>query len=364
VKESVELRKEQNQEGMTTFLELSDFKALSEDVDEVAYSLNELVMFLEQGEQDEEEHIENHESLWNASSKNLVISRLQSSVLSRHTGNDNIANDPNLMAMYDGMVELFISCLPRKTPGPARLAKERLARRIATELYLSSLAVSLRAGPSPKSNIREDSRTVEFELPVRRKGELASQISLQVHSTSLRGASEPATTLPTPASTPSLASRASNASIGEPEDSNAVLRLRAYATTIKSQPQLNPNKSIILSHWPSIPGSSPAHYSWEATRKALASQNGLQNEEDTFAQEEEARRRRRTEKFLKRHKGEVEGPTSQPTPTVLFGSDPVQMPASSQVVEDIPMTQPVVGAFGSRQGQQKKKKKRKAAGFR
>jgi RNA polymerase I-specific transcription initiation factor RRN6 len=132
---------------------------------------------------------------------------------------------------------------------------------------------------------------------------------------------------------------------------------------IKPKPDFG--KSTILSQWPSNPGSDPANYSWEAKQKgAEEDQNGAEREQRN--RKEEARRRKRTEKFLNQERGQTAEATSQPMVVNPSGSQPVvaHNGFSSQTVEDVPMTQPDRGAFGSRSVQKSKKaKKHRTAGF-
>jgi len=253
---------------------------------------------------------------------------------------------PDLSDIYDKLVDLWISCLPRRTPGPTRLAKEKLVRSVAAELCLSSLGVFIRDKSviPPKQAELEDE--TDFVLPVRTKPDSSGR---SLHSSS----AVPVSSLPTPATTPSLPLNDSTTSLRAPAEDGAISRLRGYTLSIKSQPSLGVSRLAILAHWPSAPGADPLKYSWEASRQSIAKgEDTDSDEEEALArQREQDRRRRRTEKFLKRQRVNTVDAASQPLPALAFGSqpDPAKHPISSQAA-DVPMTQPDRGTFGSRLG--------------
>lgn len=269
---------------------------------------------------------------------------------------------PDLSDIYDKLVDLWVSCLPRRTPGQARLAKEKLVRVIATELCLSSLGVFIRDKSVILPKAAELQEETDFVLPVRTKPDSSETVDGISTQTPL---AVPVSSLPTPVATPSLPSNDSAASFQEPAEDRAISRLRGYALSIKSQPPLGGSRSAILAHWPSAPGADPSKYSWEASRKVAVEEEELNSDEEDalIRQQEQDRRRRRTERLLKRQRVNTIDAASQPLPALAFGSqpDPAQHPVSSQSV-DIPMTQPDKGAFGSRLGP-KGFKKRRTMGF-
>lgn len=268
---------------------------------------------------------------------------------------------PDLSDVYDKLIDLWVSYLPSKIPGLARLAKERLVRSVAAELCFSSLAVSMRDKSVVRTKPMEPREGTDFVLPVRTKPDLFEQIDKTPAQTP---SSVPISSLPTPAATPSLPS-GGNASFGECAEDEAIMRLRGFVLSISSQPPLSAPRSAILSHWPSAPGADPSKYSWEASCKADTEGDDLDSDENEALnrQRDQGRRDRRTEKFLKRHRVNTIDTASQPMPTVSFGSQPElsQHTLSSQPT-DLPMTQPDRGAFGSRLGQ-KAFKKRRTVGF-
>lgn len=274
-----------------------------------------------------------------------------------------------MSAVYDKLVDLWVSSLPREAPGPTRLAKEKLVRNIATELYLSSVVVSVRdkavSIPQPK-----EAEHLRLVLPVRGKDESITsrerQPEVPYDSTAGYNSSILASVIPTPGTTPSVTSREASTLSGDPKEDDSISRLRGYALSIRSQAPLNTARSSILAHWPIAPGTDPLNYSWEDARRNDGGTEDLDSdEEDAFVrQKEEARRQRREEKFLKRQRVTTVDSTSDLVAVVTSGSqpDPVQHVASSQIVGEIPMSQPDRGVFGSRQGQ-KAFKKRRTRGF-
>jgi RNA polymerase I-specific transcription initiation factor RRN6 len=153
---------------------------------------------------------------------------------------------------------------------------------------------------------------------------------------------------PTSTYTPSVYSNITSAS-GLMEDP-AITRLRQYAVSIKSRPDTG--KSRILSEWPTLPGVDPATY----TYKGLPAESEMEDseQESRAAKKEAARRRRRTENFVQRS-------TAQSSRAVSpVGSQATELPAlpfSSQPMQELPMTQPDRGAFGSRKRKGKKKQR-------
>jgi len=267
-----------------------------------------------------------------------------------------------LLAVYDYVGDHWIASLPERVSNLARLSKFKIARQAAMDLCLSSIAVSLR---EKRSQIAEQpaSKSAKISLPLLNnfnefsREESPPYLSSQITSGAFR---ESQFGLPTPARTPSLYSHASaSATSIETIEDAAVSHLRQYAVSMKLPAKLG--RSTILAEWPSFPGHDPLTYKWEAAHKAAALH---EDEDDRRTRREEARRRKRMERFLNREKDSISEIASQAA-FLPFGSQPeaAQHAASSQNVDDIPMTQPDRGAFGSRVLSKKKPKKRRAAGF-
>lgn len=264
-----------------------------------------------------------------------------------------------LLQVYEHIGHYWLASLPIKVSNLSRLAKFRTARRISAELCLASIGVSLchKGSRLTNSNNIEDR---QVSLPILSKANASSQVDSQAYGSSY---AIPDSSPPTPARTPTFASEGSVASTVAAEDPT-ILRLRQYAVTISEPPRIK--NSSILSMWPSVPGQNPETYDWKAARHSPGDEE-RQEEKAHRRKGEEARRRKRTEKFLNREPVTRSGVISQPPPSAPFGSQPaiaLHVP-SSQTINELPMTQPDRGIFGSRSLQTAKKKqtKRRAAGF-
>lgn len=251
----------------------------------------------------------------------------------------------SFLEIYDRLTDGWMSSLPEDVSNATRLSKYKTIRRVAIELCLSSIGVSLTAQDStsltqPESQDVEEQRLISPEMTPE-----PSQYGSQSLHTNRNFR------------TPSVYSRTTTAISEAPEDP-AITRLRKYAISIDNQP--DPGKSRLLSHW--VVGGNPAEYSWEAaTNNAAAAESGDDN--NRKKRREDARRKRMTEKFLSRERDKAE---SQPV-SVPRGSQPDvgHKIFSSQPIVEVPMTQPDRGAFGSRSATKGKKKKAKVrnAGF-
>ena len=297
------------------------------------------------------------------------LSEIVVSSLTRCPGLDlPVAVDaPDLVGVYDRLGDRWMATLPLEVPNLNRLGKFKVARRLALELCLSSIAVSLRqkqvsleqANPERASTIgirepslppsNRDHDQSREESPV-----FSSQIALSLTQ-------DPTSSLPTPTRTPSIYSQSSGVST-DPVEDPAISRLRQYVVSLN--PPIELGKSKFLSQWPSTPGVDPSEYNWESVRNIHRGEESGE-ETDSRRQREVARRRRRTESFLNRERSSTSEDVSQPVDH-WFGSQPEAAHAvSSQPVDDIPMTQPDRGVFGSRSihMDKKRQKKRRAAGF-
>jgi RNA polymerase I-specific transcription initiation factor RRN6 len=262
---------------------------------------------------------------------------------------------PNLLAIYDDLVDNWMTNLPPKVSIQTRLSKHKIIRQLAIELCLSSVGISL--------------QTNDTDLPVAAKGKDAEGVDVPggigrdssplLFSPEMTPASfsEPALSLPSPARTPSVYSHATTTTGFELGENPAITRLRQYAVSIRSQ--LDPGKSKLLASW--VPGGDPAEYSWEEQKT-----DDSEEEDGRRSRREEARRRKRTEKFLNRERARAPIAAESQSAFLPFGSQPdaAHLGFSSQTVDELPMTQPDRGAFGSRSAQKgKKKQKRRNAGF-
>jgi RNA polymerase I-specific transcription initiation factor RRN6 len=301
-------------------------------------------------------------------------------------------NLSSLSDLYDRLIDTWVASLPKSASGRMRLAKERTARRVAAELYLSGIGVMLKdperqREADPGERVR--SRGQSIEMPVRPRGrppgvtgkgkgkeqrEPSGPVQLSTRDTSLEleagqvgssVSSQPQSLFPTPDTTPSHYSYLSS-SLGESgtEDASCT-RLRAY-TSLTPQPSLPPTMSSILAHWKV--GSDPSSYSWNATRAALADGDG--GTEPTSGGDEASLRRLRREKRLKRQRlGTVESAASSLSVGTdrLWGSQPVAVAQSSQGQADkniASSSQVVRGIYGGQLARPTAhRRKKRAAGF-
>ncbi|KAL5345950.1 hypothetical protein ACLOAV_008980 [Pseudogymnoascus australis] len=351
----IQHRRQAGLEGLSTFHDLAGFEKFTEDVDDGAALLQDFINNFKE----------------NYAESSMAVT-LHSAGLLRMLGlepeESSTDSLPNLSNVYDRLVNLWVTSLPKSTPGMARMAKEKVVRNVAADLCLSSILVSIRdkSAPLPAAAPPQDLEDgPSLTLPIHggrpppsprtpSRSRFSSQ-PLQDHGF------EPSSSYATPAPSESALS-------GEPAEDPAVARLRGYALSIKSLKPLGPTCASILAQWPETPGSDPATYVWRPDQIfGAAGEEGDSDEEATRQKEE--KRRRRTEKFLKRQKG-VASPrlgtvlSSQPPPVVesqpayRFAASQVTVASSGQADGGLSMTQPSAGAFGSRAGLGKKKKRK------
>ncbi|PQE17769.1 hypothetical protein CJF31_00005492 [Rutstroemia sp. NJR-2017a BVV2] len=337
---------------LSTCLELSNMVAPTGDLDEAAKTFTEFIDYI-------------HEESRDDSTLKLHLSKLLSGSGIEMFDEEALQTYPDLLKIYDQLIDTWVTNLPHKTPGTARLKKARQIQSISMELCLSSLGISLRnEAIEPKMlQHRENSLDhVPKDMDEISRASSPPFFSSQFHT---QGTEELQFSLPTPERTPSIYSHTSAATTdvgGDP----TLSRLRQYAISIASETEVAPAKSSIIVQWPSVPGIDPATYSWEEIQKAAAA--AASAGEDYRSRREQNRRRRRTEKFLNSERASEAPSSSQPV-SLPFGSQPVaQNIYSSQPFNEVPMTQPDRGAFGGRPTSaatpgKKKPKKRRAAGF-
>ncbi len=278
---------------------------------------------------------------------------------------DQASSSIDPLLICNQLIDNWMANLPPGVSSKARLSKFNVIRQTAVELFLSSFAVSLRS-KAADSDIAPTQDDDDLALLEQEKNygttRESSPANFASQAVSFPGR-QPFFRLPTPAQTPSLYSRATSAS--ELKEDPAISRLRQYAVSVKSKPDFG--NSTIFSQWPSTLGSDPAHYSWEA-RKKVADEDQVGEGTENWNRKEEARRRKRAEKFVNQERDRAAEALSQPMVVIPRGSQPIvaHNGFSSQTVEDIPMTQPDRGIFGSRsiQKSKKKSKKHRTAGFR
>ena len=303
----------------------------------------------------------------------LIVSTILTPTLQAGLGFRDAAE---LSSIYENLIQTWIVPMSRHIPGRVRIALEKVLRDMAGQICLASYAVHIDLRRNGKEEEEED-QTEDWEvgaryvLPVRRRTSATSlgkgkdrsdavssplPASSQIAEDADSMPSSAFAALPTPEETPSLRSRSSVSSLASSEDP-ASQRLRAYVS-LTPQPVLPTKISSFLDHWQI--GVDPAGYDWEATQQTTVAED-----------ESQTRQHQRAEKRLKRQRDSTVGPSSQPTPKRLGGSQPQQgkdsqrMQSSSQQTERaITMSQVESGKFGGRHAKHKKAKdKKRPAGF-
>lgn len=293
------------------------------------------------------------------------------------------------------MLENWIAPLPKTVSNRVRQSKERLARRIASELMLASAQIRY---PQPNdapladsygsAGLSQDS-TVSLRIPG--PWEKSSQSAPLFSSQPTLFSSQP-----NPFSSQREQSTQPSAL---PTHPNPITRLSQYLQISKLPPKPSPNISQILMHW--TPGADPSSYDWEATTRAIDEELGRDLDEEEIQQNnrEKDKLRRKAERLAKRQKRELEiekrkvesqplpllfgrermGLRSSPVPAMGgMGSSQVGMGGSSQMgmgSQSQSQSQGFVGGFGGVQSQvepgrhgaraveKKKKKKKRVGGF-
>lgn len=304
-----------------------------------------------------------------------MVSNILSPTLQAALG---IRNTAELSSIYESLIETWIVPLSRQVPGRGRIALEKVLRDMTGQICLASYAVRINVSAGGKEE-NDQTESLEagarFELPVRRRASVTSlgkgkgkeradamssppPVSSQMSEDAGFTPSSPVAALPTPEPTPSLRSRSSVSSLAGSEDPSS-LHLRAYAG-LTPQPALPANLSDLLGQWQD--GADPAKYDWEAAQQAT-----ITGSDDELR----SRQHRRAGKQRKRQRDHTVGPSSQPEPKRLGGSQPQQgrdtqdMQGSSQQTERaVTMSQVEPGKFGGRRIKSKKPKvKLRPAGF-
>lgn len=306
-----------------------------------------------------------------------MVSNILSPTLQAALG---IRDTAELSSIYESLIQNWIVPLSRQIPGRVRIAFEKLLRDMTGQICLASYAMRIESttrGKEEKDQSESLEAGAQFVLPVRRR---ASTTNLGKGKGKERAdavispppASSPMSedagfmpssalaALPTPEPTPSLRSRSSVSSLVGSEDP-ASQHLRAYAG-LTPQPALPENLSNLIRHWQI--GVDPAKYDWEAAQQATVTADGSEDES-------QSRLHRRAEKRRKRQRDKTVGPSSQPEPKRLGGSQPQQgqdtqgtQGSSQQTERAVTMSQVEPGKFGGRHAKNKKPKvKARPAGF-
>lgn len=306
-----------------------------------------------------------------------MLSDLTSTPVSRHLASKNpVYVWPDLLEIYDLIIENWVGSLPITVSNKARGAKFKIIRRMAVELCLSSVAVSLRGSLLLPASEDRDSRS-ERPLGVQKitgndvEPDSSKYLQLPLRTVNHNGASSTGG-LESPPSAQTY-SYGSLASAPKTVEDPAIMRLRSYAVSIKSKPDLPVESSTLLSHWPVSPQADPAQYIWKPGGKAFSTTEEEVLDESDSRSESQSRARQKFESSSSRSPGRSPGRSPSISAKSIsqssrpFGSQREETLNifSSQTVDDLPMTQPDRGTFGSRSAQQSsKKKKRVSSGFR
>ncbi|KAG9248570.1 RNA polymerase I-specific transcription initiation factor RRN6-like protein [Calycina marina] len=281
---------------------------------------------------------------------------------------DGLLQVPSFIDVYDRIVAQWVMTLPGEIPNETRLTNFSATRRIAVELCLSSIALHHKI---KLAVFKPDDIENEQAIPLSDVRNVARQDGTSSPLSQFRSFSqltrEPTRDgrfgLLTPAQTPSLHSGNSVTS-GEPDEDEAIIRLRQYTISIDA-PQETRQLSL-LSQWPSAPGSDPSTFIWRPKDDSNEDDDDMEQKSARKRRREAARRTKRTEAFLAEGRSNVGASASQPPASVTFGSQPsvARQPAGSPVTEELPMTQPGGGNFGSRTAETvKRKQRRRKTGF-
>ncbi len=304
-----------------------------------------------------------------------------------------------LTSIYDAIVATYLTPLSPQASDRTRVNKERLARRVAADLFLASIAI-YPTFTAPTDLVNDGivaDRATSKSTPYSSNGPFAS----------------------TPSSLPDHPTLTTATASTEEEEVDPILtRLRKY-TTISSPPPIstlsNSTLSSILRHLPTSPHTNPETYNYRATERALADE-AEEEELALAAGQADPRARRKAEKArlarLRREEirkrrlatEELKSSQSRGPPRVLTtqfgGGESVREVQSSQLRgapgwdvsgaggssqtpadgsglglglglgPEVPMSQPERGVFGMRPGMpgfgargRKDKGKKRAAGF-
>ena len=325
---------------------------------------------------------------------------------------------PSMLQLYDQIIKDWVVNLPDEAPVKFRVATEKLVRKLAIELYLSSISVELKPPPPTEedSPITEGSSSLAAAFPlsfrIRNRGKSKQQavdvekddaLAMQNSATYDARAtpplsSQPSASLPTLKPTPTLRSqRLPTATASDVwEEDPASVRLRAF-TTLTPQPALPKTMRKILSDW-TLSGD-PSEYHWEPSSHPGASDEDDDVDNPTVSSTSRARQRRherrqRAKEMQRQQPDHAQlqsqlqqasmsqvppilasrpwgsqqiGSTSVPT-QIVSGAASSEMTTGVENGSQLTMTQIERGVFGSRMAAaltvtEQRKRKRRAAGF-
>lgn len=268
-----------------------------------------------------------------------------------------------IAGLYDSLVMDWLSPLSEDVPGKIRVFKERMVRKMLTELVMSRIVIF--RDERENDNVFEGSgmKPATPSATSRTSASELNQLSSPPSSFPEALPSEGGSSAP-------LSSQSLSQSIAEETSASTYPRLCRY-TSLNSQGTTPKRVTTTASHWKI--GSDPSAYDWQATIRTL------QGDEESDARGSQLRekRARRTERKRAQQMERASQPSNAslgvPPAVKIGGSQPEKLqPApqqtqSSQVEVQIPMSQIVRGPFGNRDVDKKSvakaRKKRRAAGF-
>jgi RNA polymerase I-specific transcription initiation factor RRN6 len=285
--------------------------------------------------------------------------------------------EPTISTLYDTILQDWVASLPADVPIRVRQRKERLARRIATEVMLASTRIRL-----------QDMQVLG--QPIQPRPSQENGVSLLILP------SRPAPGSPA-RSSQSIMSQSSLPSMSQPQspplqpvfaastEIHPLVRLRTHLNIHEEDTGgstvLPSSVNQLLAHWQ--PGTDPHMYDWASTEQALHSRN-LEDLSQEYKEKARKRKERRARKQMRQDELMRSQPSSQPfifrQPAAGVRSSPgPDLASSSQVpshpltpapLQDIglqrqpdmqPQTQIEPGRFGGRLD--KKRKKKRVGGF-
>jgi len=224
---------------------------------------------------------------------------------------DSTDHEPSLIAVYDTIVNHWLTPLSSRVPGRVRLAKEQLARQIAAEVCLASCG--LRSPVAPDS---QDETMLDVD----------DAHQMQLISSPLPQSSFPT---PSPTATPSLTTATSLSSHPSTMASPEYMRLQKYAKFSSERTVPAPLSKVLshkLAHW-SL-GGNPHEYDWLAVQRQQ--QKEAEEESADLTVRERARIKRRAEKHLEKQRRETQKAktmelASSQAPEILSASQPASL---------------------------------------
>ncbi|KKK24937.1 hypothetical protein P175DRAFT_0452744 [Aspergillus ochraceoroseus IBT 24754] len=277
----------------------------------------------------------------------------------------------SLVDIYDRLVNSWLVSLPRDTPGRARIAKEKAIRGFVADLVLGQI-ISVHSPNEAESNELEQkdqsiSSTKGFITPSSTGDEYSSLVPLPTPSIY-----ESHTQSSSITATQNRSTFGVDISPGIRTETRPTFSALSSYTTFTNQRTMSRDVEHILDHWK--PGNNPATYTLlsESARqlKSTSSKRKLRKKQSQSQSQSQSQ--------LQLHSigldSSIPFPPSSPPPIAReWGSQPdnSQPPMirlqSSQVTDDLPMTQIERGAFGGREATRKSgikaRKKKRAAGF-